>query len=194
MTIACVGCERRKAVWAGIVAAALVMAVPVFAQSGGLESARALYAAAAYDDALTTLNTLRASDATEDVGRVEYYRALCLLAVGKTSEADAAIEMAVNALPFTQPSPTDTSPHVRAAFREVRRRVLPTIIERRYADAKAAFDRKDSAAAERFREVVALIDEPDIQDAASQAGLAQTRALAADYLALIVQRQSTTQF
>lgn len=164
------------------------MTAPVLAQSKGLESARELYSAAAYDDALTILNTLRGSDA-EDAGQIAYYRALCLLAVGKTAEADAAIEMAVNAMPFTQPSANDTSPRVRAAFREVRRRVLPTIIERRYADARAAFDRKDPAAPERFKEVVALIDEPDIQDVARQAALAQMRGLAADYVTLCAQRR-----
>lgn len=189
MTIPSVGCERRKAVWACIVGAAMLMTVPTFAQSTGLESARALYAAAAYDDALAALNSLSTSNPREDVGRIEFYRALCLLAVGRSFEADAAIEMAVNAMPFAQPSATETSPHVRAAFREVRRRVLPALIDRRYADAKAAFDRKDGTAAERFREVVALIDEPDIQDVATKPALAETRALAADYLTLCVHRQ-----
>jgi hypothetical protein len=176
-------------VWACIVGAALMTTVPTLAQSTGLESARALYAAAEYDDALTALDSLRASNPREDVGRIEYYRALCLLAVGKTFEADAAIEMAVNALPFVQPSASETSPRVRAEFRDVRRRVLPALIERRYEDAKAAFDRKDGTAAERFRDVVTLIDDPDIQDVATQPALAQTRALAADYLALCVHRQ-----
>src|SRR5262249_20779152 len=132
---------------------------------------------------------LDTASAGQDGGRGEYYRALCLLAVGKAADANVAIEMAVNALPFAQPSATDTSPSVRATFREVRRRALPAIIERRYVDAKAAFDRKDTAAAERFREVVALIDEPDIQDGATQPALHQMRALAADYFALSVQRQ-----
>jgi len=164
------------------------MSTPVSAQSREVESARALYAAAAYDDALTMLNSLRASGAVADVGRIEYYRALCLLALGKTSDADTAIELAVNAMPFAQPSATE-SPRVQSAFRDVRRRVLPVLIEHRYADAKAAFDRKDPAAPERFKDVLALIDEPDIQDVTGQPRLSQIRALAADYYALSVQRQ-----
>jgi hypothetical protein len=172
-----------------VAARTLTAAPPACAQTIVLEPARALYAAAAYDDALVALDTLRVSASPEDVGRIEYNRALCLLALGRSTDAEAAIETAVTAEPFAQPSDADTSPHVRAAFREVRRRVLPAIIERRYAEAKAAFDRKDPAAADRFKEVVALIDEPDIQDVAAQPALAQMRALAADYLALSVQRR-----
>jgi tetratricopeptide (TPR) repeat protein len=164
-------------------------AVPAFSQSNTLDPALALYAAAAYDDALNALDELRTSARAQDTARIEYYRALCLLAVGRTNDAEAAIEKAVSAEPFAQPSEADASPHVRAQFREVRRRVLPAIVERRYADAKAAFDRKDLAAAQKFREVVALIDEPDIQDVATQPTLTQMRALAADYLALSVQRR-----
>jgi tetratricopeptide (TPR) repeat protein len=189
MTIATTGTARRKAVWGCIVAAALLAMPAVRAQSNALESALAMYAAAAYDDALKVLDDLRANGRSEDTARIEYYRALCLLAVGQTSDAETAIETAVAAAPFAQPAEVDASPHVRAQFREVRRRVLPRVIERIYADARAAFDRKESAAADKFREVVALIDEPDIQDIAGGPALSQTRALAADYLALSVQRQ-----
>jgi len=166
-----------------------MITVPALAQSDPMESARELYASAAYDDALRLLDGLRPSADSSSVGQIEYYRALCLLALGKTVEADWAIEMAVDAMPSTQPSAEDTSPRVRAAYREVRRRVLPDVIARRYADARAAFDRKDAGAIERFREVLALIDEPDIQDLSAQPALAQTRALAADYVALCTHRQ-----
>ena len=54
-----------------------------------------------------------------------------------------------------QPSETEASPRVRAAFSEVRQRQLPDIARTRYASAKAAFDRKDYAAAEQqFRELL----------------------------------------
>jgi len=202
MTIRSVERQRRKAVWgltrwlksmsiACSIATGMLIAAPSsFAQSNALDPALALYAAAAYDDALNALDALRASARAQDTARIEYYRALCLLAVGRTADAEAAIEKAVSAEPFAQPSEADASPTVRAQFREVRRRVLPAIVERRYADAKAAFDRKDLAAADKFREVVALIDEPDIQDVAAQPTLSQMRALAVDYVALSVQRQS----
>jgi tetratricopeptide (TPR) repeat protein len=201
MLIVSVERERRKFVWswtrrlhstcaAGVVVAGTLSAAPaIFAQSGPIESARALYAAAAYDDALTVLNDLRAPDRGEDIGRVEYYRALCLLAVGRVADADAAIEAAVTAAPFAQPS-EDTSPRVKSAFRDVRRRVLPSIIERKYADAKTAFDQRHISAADRFKEVIALIDDPDALGPADQLVFSQVRALATDYLALSVGRQS----
>jgi hypothetical protein len=65
---------------------------------------------------------------------------------------------------------------------------LPAIIEQEYAAAKTAFARRDPAAAERFRQVLTLIDEADGQSLADQPSLSQTRALAADYLELSVHR------
>jgi hypothetical protein len=67
--------------------------------------------------------------------------------------------------------------------------VLPSIIDRRYADAKTAFAQRDISAAERFRDVVALIDEPEVRSLDDQPKFVQLRALASDYLALSVQRQ-----
>ena len=47
----------------------------------------------------------------------------------------------VNADPFYQLS--QVSPRVRTMFKDVRQSLLPTIAQQAYADAKAAFDRKD---------------------------------------------------
>jgi hypothetical protein len=167
-----------------VAAALLALAAIVRAQNGSLGAARDLYTAAAYDDALKALNGLRGSARREEVGLIERYRAFCFLALGRSSEADAAIEAAVAAAPFAQPSEADCSPRVRATFREVRRRVLPGIIEREYTDAKAAFDRKDSTAAARFTQVLALIADPDLKEIAGQTRLSQMRAMATDFLAL----------
>ena len=52
---------------------------------------------------------------------------------------------------------------MRAAFSDVRRKLLPEIAARRYTEAKALFDRKDyAAAAQHFRQVVGLLDDPDM--------------------------------
>ncbi len=174
----------RSTCVACFVAIVTLTIVPNALAQSSLGAARDLYTAAAYDDALTVLNGLRASDRREDNGLIEQYRAFCLLALGRATEADSAIEAAVTAAPFTQPSATDASPRVRSAFREVRRRVLPAIIERQYTDATAAFNRKDSTAAERFTQVLALIADSDLQSIANQARLSQLRAMATDFLAL----------
>ena len=177
----------RSALVACFVATGALTIVPnALAQSppGSLGAARDLYAAAAYDDALTVLNGLRESGRREDSVLIEQYRAFCLLALGRAAEADSAIEAAVIAAPFAQPWESEASPRVRSAFREVRRRVLPAIIEQQYGDARAAFERKDTTAADRFTQVLALIADPDLQSLASQPPLSRTRAMAADFLAL----------
>src|SRR4029077_8672443 len=86
----------------------MLSAMPAFAQSNALDPALALYAAAAYDDALNALNDLRASARAQDTARIEYCGALCLLAVGRTTDAEAAIEKAVSAAPLAQPSEAET--------------------------------------------------------------------------------------
>jgi hypothetical protein len=148
-----------------------------------LAPARDLYAAAAYEDALTILNRLRSlTPPPEEARAIEQYRAFCLLALGRTADAELAIEAVVAAEPSYQPSETEVSPRVRTAFRDVRRRMLPGIIQQQYAAAKAAFDRKDYAfAAKAFTQVLAVMADPDVETAASRPPLADLRVLAAGF-------------
>lgn len=129
-------------------------------------AARELYASARYDEALAVLDDLRPSDsgsAVSDRKAIEQYRSLCLLALGRGPEAESAIAAVVTADPGYQPGEVEASPRVRAAFSDVRRRLLPEIASGRYADAKALFDRKDhAAAAQHFRQLIALLDDPDM--------------------------------
>jgi TonB family protein len=181
----------RSSCGACIGAVGLLTTVPTaLAQSRSLGTARSLYVAAAYEDALAMLNGLPASDRREDKGLVEQYRAFCLLALGRMAEADRAIEAAIVAAPFTQPSENDVSPRVRSRFRDVRRRMLPAIIERQYAEAKAAFHRRDTAAAERFTQLLKLIADAELQSVVTQPPLSQLRAMATDFLALSTPRAS----
>jgi TonB family protein len=128
--------------------------------------ARDLYASARYDEALAVLNDLRPADTgttTADRKSIEQYRSLCLLALGRGSEAESAIAAVVTADPSYLPGEIEASPRVRAAFSDVRRRLLPEIANGRYGEAKALFDRKDYAtAAPRFRQVLTLLDDPDM--------------------------------
>jgi tetratricopeptide (TPR) repeat protein len=139
------------------------LASPAFAQSRGgegpLDAARELYASARYDEALAMLDGLRSSDRRS----IEQYRSLCLLALGRTPEAETAIAAVVTADPTFQPSEADASPRVRAAFTEVRQRLLPEIAGAHYAAAKATYDRKEWAAAERqFRDLLTLLNDRDM--------------------------------
>src|SRR3954466_4275025 len=117
--------------------------------------ARDLYASARYDEALAVLNDLRPADASTAIAdrkSIEQYRSLCLLALGRGSEAESAIAAVVTADPSYLPGDAEASPRVRGAFSDVRKRLLPEIAARRYAEAKAMFDRKEYArAAPQFK-------------------------------------------
>src|SRR5204863_5100070 len=130
-----------------------------------LGAARDLYASARYDEALAVLNDLRPdnSSAASDLKSIEQYRSLCLLALGRGTEAESAIAAVVTADPTYQPGEIEASPRVRSAFSDVRKRLLPDIASERYAGAKASFDRKQYAvAAQEFRKVISLINDPDM--------------------------------
>jgi TonB family protein len=152
-------------------------------QQAELAAARDLYASAAYEEALNLLNQLRSSNtAAARSPAVEQYRAFCRNALGRPEDAERAIEAVVAAEPGYQPSESDVSPRVRAAFTEVRRRMLPSIIQRRYAEAKAAYDNKMWAdAARAFREVLTSLGDPDVAESANRPPLSDLRTLAAGF-------------
>lgn len=153
-----------------------------------LATARDLYAAAAYEDALAILNLLsEGGRGSEEERAIQQYRAFCLLALGRTADAEQAIEAVVAAQPRYRPSDADVSPRVRATFTDVRRRVLPAIIQQQYAIAKSAYDRKDYAeAAERFTQVLEILGDPDVRAPAAQPPLADLRVLASGFRDLSV--------
>ena len=171
-----------------LMSAAMVgpLVAPVAAQqeSGPIATARDLYASARYDEALALLNGLRPQEQgnTTNLRSIEQYRSLCLLALGRTAEAEVAIAAVVASDPMYLPSETEAAPRVRSAFSEVRQRQLPDIARTRYGAAKSAFDRKEYPAAEhQFRELLRLIDDPDMGGR-----LADLRMLVAGFVDLAV--------
>jgi TonB family protein len=169
---------------AGALAAALVLAASgASAQDGDLAAARELYASASYDDALTVLNKLRASDHPANQARaIEQYRAFCLLALGRAADAQQAIEAVVAAEPSYQPNDSDVSPRIRTAFADVRRRMLPAIIQQKYAQAKAAYDQKAFAmAADGFSQVLVALTDPAVSVDANRPPLSDLRTLAVGF-------------
>jgi tetratricopeptide (TPR) repeat protein len=175
----------RLLILAGMLSAGF--AAPAAADDS-LNVARELYASANYEDALAMLNRLRPpSGGIPEDRAVEQYRALCLLALGRNVEAQRAIEVVVAAEPSFQPSETEVSPRVRSAFSDVRRRMLPAIIQQKYGLAKSAFDRKDFAvAADGFGQVAEMLSDPDVGAAANQPPLSDLRTLAAGFRDLSV--------
>jgi len=129
-------------------------------------AAKDLYASARYDEALAVLNDLRPSEpatAVFDRKSIEQYRSLCLLALGRGTEAESAIAAVITADPSYLPSETEASPRVRSAFSDVRKRLLPELAGARYLEAKGSFDRKEfPTAVQQFTQLNALLDDPDM--------------------------------
>jgi TonB family protein len=145
-----------------------------------LAAARDLYASAEYDGALKLLDRLSGTS-SEDQQSIELYRSLCLLAVGRTQDAERSVEMIIARNPLYQPG-DDLSPRMRTAFSEAKKRLLPSIVQQQYADAKGAFDRKEfESAASGFRRVMDALNDPDMGSAASKPPLADLRTLATGF-------------
>ena len=88
------------------------------------------------------------------------YRLFCLIALDRKTDARVAIESMVNADPFYQLSPEQASPRVRTMFKDIRQSLLPGLVQREYASAKAAFDRQDPESAGQFDRVLRLLEDP----------------------------------
>jgi hypothetical protein len=150
--------------------AILLLSSASAAAQDSLDPVRNLYASAEYEAALTAIGRLKSNPEFGSVVEVDRYRALCLIALGRSAEADQAIEAAVTLDPLYQPASADASPRVRAAFTAVRQRVLPTVVRSLYAGAKAAYDRKAFAeAADGLDKTVRVIDSlegsnPELRD------------------------------
>jgi TonB family protein len=131
-----------------------------------LNAAKRLYASGNYEDALNRLSGA-VSETTPDGFGV--YRALCLLALGRSDDARRTLGDLVARRPLLQLTENDVSPQVIAMFREVRQQRLPAIAKDLYASAKTAYDSKDyTAALAQFKDLVALAGDADMpQDAAT---------------------------
>jgi len=166
-----------------IAAVVATMTASLHARDESLVAARELYGSAAYEDALTMLNGLIEGNHTpEENQSIGLYRVLCLIALGRTTEADRAVEAFIAQDPLYHPSAADVSPRMRAAFSDARKRMLPSIIQREYVEAKAAFDRQDFAtAASAFKRVLDELADPDIAVTASQLPLSDLRTLAVGF-------------
>jgi hypothetical protein len=164
----------------------LLAAAP--ATGNTLAAARELYAAAAYEDALVILNQLtEGTHGPEEERSIQQYRAFCLLALGRTADAEQAIAAVVAVQPRYQPADGDVSPRIRTTFADVRRRVLPAVIQQQYAIAKSSYDRKNwSEAAERFNYVLEVMNDPDVRAVAAQPPLSDLRVLASGFRDLAV--------
>lgn len=145
--------------WMGVaLAVCLLAAVPATAAAqDALSRAKGLYASAEYEEALQLFESLSGRTPSTEVSA---YHVFCLVALGRSTEARAAIQAIVRQDPLFRPSEAQASPRVRGFFEDVRRPLLPEVVRQLYATAKAAYDRKDwQPALSDFDRVIALADE-----------------------------------
>src|SRR6478672_5992447 len=156
-----------------LVASTASSAVALPAQSvPDLQRIQTLYESAAYDEAV------RALDAAQDTSMLPaeqrqtllQYRALCLLALDRETDAEKAIEQILTIDPLRLLTENDAPPRLVKTFEQVRARVVPGLTREQYASAKALFDggRFPEAAAgfERVRQLVSSVDAGERHDLA----------------------------
>jgi protein TonB len=161
---------------AAVIVVLLASVVPARAD---LSAIRALYASAAYEEALTQLKA--AADAGEDPVQVEQYRALCQIALGRLSDAEQSVERLVARNPLYRIQDRDVSPRLVAMFGDVRKRMLPATAKERYARAKASYDSGNfAAAAADFRMMLQLVADLD----PGESGMSDLKQLGEGFLKL----------
>jgi TonB family protein len=120
---------------------------------------KTLYASADYDKALQIVAAL-------DTIEAQQYKALCLLALGRQSEAGTAIEALVNSSPTFVPSSEEAPPRFVEMVTKVRQKLLPTIARRVFAEGRDKYTEKQTdEALKRFSLVLALLSDPAFTDA-----------------------------
>jgi TonB family protein len=177
-----------KALKTWLVAAAMLLAASAAsaqapAPSASLSAARTLYASAEYGGALDMLNGLvSATPAGPERQAIDLYRALCFVAVGNSAEASKVIEAMIVQDPLYRPAADDVPPRLRSAFTDARKKMLPAIVQQNYVSAKASFDNKDyDRAAKGFTQVLAGLNDPDIESVAAQPPLSDLKMLATGF-------------
>jgi TonB family protein len=150
----------------------LALSPPPAGAQDSIAAAKKLYQSADYDAALGMLERLKADTAASADPELSPYRVLCLLALGRSDEAQQSIAAILREDPGYRPSETEMSPRVRAVFEDARRRLLPQIFQDQYGAAKAAFGRKEfQSAADQFQSLAVLLDDPALPADGTRADL-----------------------
>jgi TonB family protein len=136
------------------------LATPLLAQPAP-DDFKSLYATAEYEKALGVLAPLDSAEAQQ-------YKALCLLALGRTSEATDVLKSLITESPTFVPSAEESPPRFVELVTETRRQLLPGIARRIFAEGRERFaEKKADEAVARFNLVLTLAADPDFTDAAA---------------------------
>jgi TonB family protein len=161
----------------------------VAAQDDPLKTARDLYASAAYAEALAELARVESAASTSATSPTtardtDAYRTFCLVALGRTAEAQAVAESLVRRDPMLSIGQfPDAAPRIATMFASVQRRVLPQLIKDEYRVARAAAVEKAPEAESRLRHIRQLLDTAERIDAWDET-LADVRLIVDGFLEL----------
>jgi TonB family protein len=168
-----------------VVALLLVSIAPLgAARQDSMTAARDLYATAAYDDALAMLDRLRSAapaPSSNDARTIEQFRAYSLFALGRTSDAEKAVEAVVAIDPAWEIGDAEAPPRIVALFNSVRARALPNLLGDRFNAAKALHaSKKYDEAVAAFVKLLAVMDQPSVVKASGRT-LADLRTVVAGF-------------
>jgi TonB family protein len=142
-----------------VCAALIVCGATAAAAQEPLDKVKELYVAAAYEDALALASRV---DADESEPELLQYQVFCLIALGRSQEAQATIEELISADPLFVLDPAEASPRVQEAFARARNQVLPNIAKKLYMEGRGALERKDrEEAIEQFELLLKIVDSGD---------------------------------
>jgi len=148
----------------GVILSTLMALSPQIAAADTIDVVRQLYVSADYESALEALDRFADSGGAAAIEERERFRALCLIALGRTTDAEAVFERIVRANPAYAPDEQEP-PRVRAAFAAVRSRVLPEVARSLFTEGRAAYDRKAYATAvPAFERTLAVLDQLESDD------------------------------
>ncbi len=114
---------------------------------------------------------------------MDTYKALCLLGLGRTRDAEQALELVVTRRPMLVLNDAEYSPRVVALFREVRKKALPAAAQQLYMAARTEYENKQyDVAAAGFKQALQVMAE--IGADAQTATLADLKELASGFATL----------
>jgi TonB family protein len=176
-------CRIRRILYASL-AIVVTTSMPALAQApapGGMPHVKALYDDAEYDNALAALYDIDAATLSGAAANERtIYEALCLVALDRTSEAEAAVTRAIQADPLFSVG-AEVSPRLRDLVARVREKLQPELVQAHYKRGKALYEKHDFAAAvNEFALVLKMTDSVDGRSPLPPE-LADIRTLAGDF-------------
>jgi TonB family protein len=146
-----------------------------------MQSVKDLYASAAYEDALSAVGKIEAGGGASSL-EAEQYRVFCLVALGRTDEAEQAVESVLTAHPEYRPDAAQASPRIQSLFSKVRQRIGPALVKRMYQQGRAAMERKErDEAVAQFESMLRIANDPDVR---GDATISELKELGSGFLEL----------